>query len=133
MIKAFEKFKVLTEAELHARYEINLETYNKTINIEAQLMVLMANRYILPAALEYQKSVGQSVAAAKAGGVPSKEGKKHLTQLVKLIDALQGADRQARQRRRITATPAPRSTPSTCATPSCRRWPSCATSAISSS
>jgi glutamine synthetase len=31
--------------------------------------------------------VGQSVAAARAGGVPSKEGKKHLAQLVKLIDA----------------------------------------------
>ena len=87
VIKAFEKFKVLTEAELHARYEINLETYCKTINIEAQLMVLMANRYILPAAFEYQKQVGQSVAAAKAGGVPSKEGKKVLVQIVKLTDA----------------------------------------------
>ena len=49
-------------------------------------MVLMANRYILPAAFEYQKQVGQSVAAAKAGGVPSKEGKKHLAQIVKLVD-----------------------------------------------
>ena len=87
VIKAFEKFKVLTEAELHARYEINLETYCKTINIEAQLMVLMANRYILPAAFEYQKQVGQSVAAARAGGVPSKEGKKVLAQIVKLTDA----------------------------------------------
>jgi glutamine synthetase len=87
VIKAFEKFKVLTEAELHARYEISLETYNKTINIEAQLMVLMASRYIVPAALEYQTKVGQSVAAARAAGVPSKEGKKHLTALVKLIDA----------------------------------------------
>ena len=87
VIKAFEKFKVLTAAELHARYEINLETYCKTINIEAQLMVLMANRYILPAAFEYQKQVGQSVAAAKAGGVPSKEGKKVLVQIVKLTDA----------------------------------------------
>jgi len=46
----------------------------------------MANRYILPAAFEYQKQVGQSVAAAKAAGVPSKEGKKHLVALVKLID-----------------------------------------------
>ena len=35
---------------------------------KAQLMVLMANRYILPAALEYQKQVAQSVAAVKAGG-----------------------------------------------------------------
>ena len=87
VIKAFEKFKVLTAAELHARYEINLETYCKTINIEAQLMVLMANRYILPAAFEYQKQVGESVAAAKAGGVPSKEGKKVLAQIVKLTDA----------------------------------------------
>ncbi len=87
VIKAFEKFKVLTAAELHARYEINLETYCKTINIEAQLMVLMANRYILPAAFEYMKQVGQSVAAARAGGVPSKEGKKVLAQIVKLTDA----------------------------------------------
>ena len=31
-----------------------LEQYVKTINVEAQLMVLMANRYILPAALAYQ-------------------------------------------------------------------------------
>jgi glutamine synthetase len=84
--RAFEKYKVLTKEELHARYEISLETYNKTINIEAQLMVLMANRYILPAAFDYLKNVGESVAAARAGGAPSKEGKKHLTQLVKLID-----------------------------------------------
>jgi glutamine synthetase len=87
VVKAFERYKVLTEAELHARYEISLETYNKTINIEAQLMSLMAGRYILPAALDYLKQVGQSVAAAKAAGVPSKEGKKHLTTLVKLVDA----------------------------------------------
>ena len=87
VVKAFETYKVLTGAELHARYEISLETYCKTINIEAQLMALMANRYILPAALEYQKQVGESVAAARAGGVPTKEGKKHLGQLVKLIDA----------------------------------------------
>jgi glutamine synthetase len=87
VIKAFEKFKVLTEAELHARYEINLETYCKTVNIEAQLMILMAARYILPAAFEFQKRVGESVAAARAGGVPSSEGKKHLAVIVKLTDA----------------------------------------------
>jgi glutamine synthetase len=86
VVKTFEKFKILNERELHARYEINLENYSKTINVEAQLMVLMANRYILPAALEYQKRVGESVAAAKAGGAPSKEGQKHLARLVGLVD-----------------------------------------------
>jgi glutamine synthetase len=86
VVKTFETFKVLTGRELHARYEINLENYSKTVNVEAQLMVLMANRYILPAGLEYQKRVGESVAAAKAGGVPSKEGAKHLVKVVSLVD-----------------------------------------------
>jgi glutamine synthetase len=86
VVKTFEKFKVLSERELHARYEVNLENYSKTINVEAQLMVLMANRYILPAALEYQKRVADSVAATKLAGVTSKEGGKHLTRLVGLVD-----------------------------------------------
>ena len=68
MVKTFEKYKVLNERELHARYEIALETYIKTVNVEAQLMVLMANRYILPAALEYQKDVAESVKAVRDGG-----------------------------------------------------------------
>jgi glutamine synthetase len=88
VVKMFEKHKVLTARELKARCEINFEAYNKTINVEAQLMVLMANRYILPAALEYMKQVGQTVAAARAGGVPTKQGKVLLTRLVKLTDTL---------------------------------------------
>jgi glutamine synthetase len=85
-VKTFEKFKVLTERELHARFEVNLETYCKTLNVEAQLMVLMANRYILPAALEYQRRLAESVAAVKAAGVISKEPKKLLDRLTKLVD-----------------------------------------------
>jgi len=48
--------------------------------------VLMANRYILPAALEYQRQVGGSVAAVKAAGSKSVEGKKTLDRLTKLVD-----------------------------------------------
>jgi glutamine synthetase len=88
VIKAFETYGVLKERELKARFEVALEQYNKTVNIEAQLMVLMANRYILPAALQYTKEVGQSVAAARAGGVPTKQGKALLGTLVKLTDKL---------------------------------------------
>ena len=86
VVKAFEKFKVLNERELHARHEINMETYCKTLNVEAQLMVLMANRYIVPAALEYQRRVADSVRAVKAAGSTSREGKKLLDQLTKLTD-----------------------------------------------
>jgi glutamine synthetase len=85
-VKLLEKYKILNEREIHARYEIFLENYNKTINVEGQLMVLMANRYILPAALEYQKRVGQSVAAVRAGGGKSTQGKKLLSSYTKLVD-----------------------------------------------
>ena len=88
VIGLFEKYKVLNERELHARYEIMVETYNKTVNVEGQLMVLMANRYILPAAFEYQKQVAQSVAAVRQAGGKSVEGKKLLDRLVKLTDRL---------------------------------------------
>src|SRR5687767_1309811 len=67
-VKLLDKYKILNEREIHARYEIFLENYNKTINVEANLMVLMANRYILPAALQYQTQIGQSVAAVKSAG-----------------------------------------------------------------
>ena len=58
----------MNERELRARYDINVEAYNKTVNVEAQLMMLMANRYILPAALTYQTQVAQNVTAVKAAG-----------------------------------------------------------------
>ncbi len=87
-VALFEKYKVLNEREVHARYEIMVETYNKTVNVEGQLMVLMANRYILPAALEYQKQIAQSVSAVKAAGGKSAEGKKLLDQLTGYVDEL---------------------------------------------
>jgi glutamine synthetase len=85
-VQAFEKYKVLNERELHARFEVNLEAYVKSINVEAQLMVLMANRYILPAAFQYQTQVAESVAAVKAAGGVARETKKLLTDLTKLVD-----------------------------------------------
>jgi glutamine synthetase len=85
-VATFEKYKVLNSRELHARYDIMVETYNKTVNVEGQLMVLMANRYVLPAALEYQKQVAQSVAAVKAAGATTAEGKKLLGAIIKLTD-----------------------------------------------
>ncbi|HTI40174.1 MAG TPA: glutamine synthetase III, partial [Vicinamibacterales bacterium] len=88
VIAAFTKYKVLNERELHSRYEIMLEMYNKTVNVEGQLMVLMANRYILPAALDYQKQVAQSVSAVKSAGGRSAEGAKMLGVATKLTDEL---------------------------------------------
>ena len=91
VVAAFEKYKVLNEREVRARYDIMVEQYIKTVNVEGQLMVLMANRYILPAAFEYQKQVAQSVAAVKASGGRSVQGKKVLDALTKKTDAFKVA------------------------------------------
>ncbi len=86
VIEVFEKYNVLKEREVRSRYEIMVETYAKNVNVEGQLMVLMANRYILPAALEYQKRVAESVAAVKAAGGESVEGRKLMDAVTRLTD-----------------------------------------------
>jgi glutamine synthetase len=88
VIKAFEKYGVLNEREVHARYEVALEQYNKTVNIEAQLMVLMANRYILPAGFRYQGQLASSVAAVKSVGASAKETRRTLDQVTKIVDEM---------------------------------------------
>ncbi len=87
-VKTFVKHKVLNDRELHARYEIALETYVKTVNVEAQLMVLMANRYILPAALKFQKDVAESVSAVREAGGSARESKKLLDAVTTAVDDL---------------------------------------------
>ncbi|MGC4080815.1 MAG: hypothetical protein QM736_01515 [Vicinamibacterales bacterium] len=91
-----------TSAKLHSRYEIIVETYNKTINIEAQLMVLMANRYILPAALEFAKQVGQSGGGREGGRRQDCRGQEAPRQSHQADRRIQEEDGQARRRSSIT-------------------------------
>ena len=85
-VALLERYKILNEREIHARYEVFLENYNMTLNVEGQLMVLMASRYILPAALEYQKRIAESVTAVKQAGGSSASGKRLLAYYTKLVD-----------------------------------------------
>ncbi len=61
----FSKFGILQEDELVSRYNIMLEGYCKTINVEALLTANMATTMILPAALEYQNRVATTVVQTK--------------------------------------------------------------------
>jgi len=60
-IKLFSKHKVFNATELHSRYEIYLEQYSKTINIEALTMIDMAKRQILPAVVRYSTELANSI------------------------------------------------------------------------
>jgi glutamine synthetase len=65
VIKLFDKYNVLTPRELKSRYEIYLETYVKTVLVEAKLVVKMGKTIILPAAIKYQAEL--SAASAVSG------------------------------------------------------------------
>lgn len=68
-IALFEGHSVLNKTELHSRYEILLEQYIKTINIEALTMLDMAKKQILPAVFKYSTIVAQSINEIKTTGV----------------------------------------------------------------
>ncbi len=90
--KLFSKYGIFNERELHSRYEILLENYKKTINIESQLTIQIASRMILPAALRYQSEIAQAVSNLKATGatVPKAQAAL-LAEVVAAIDDLQAA------------------------------------------
>lgn len=64
-IRLFAKHHVLSETELHSRYEIFMEQYIKHINIEAQTMIDMTKRQIIPAAIKYTTSLAASINGVK--------------------------------------------------------------------
>ena len=65
-IALFTKHAVYNEAELEARCEILLETYVKTVNIEALTMVDMIKKDIIPAVSSYTEEISNTALAKKA-------------------------------------------------------------------
>ncbi|NVN89429.1 MAG: glutamine synthetase III [Desulfuromonadales bacterium] len=65
-VELFLTHKVFTETEIHSRYEIMVEQYVKTINIEALTMIDMAKHSIMPAATSFATEVAQSISAVAA-------------------------------------------------------------------
>jgi glutamine synthetase len=65
-IRLFTQHKVLSEVEMHSRYEIMLENYCKTLNIEALTMIEMARREILPAVIGYMKELSETALSKKS-------------------------------------------------------------------
>ena len=64
-IALFTKHGVLSETEIFSRYEITLENYCKTIDIEAITMLDMARKNILPAVMRYTRYLAETAMAKK--------------------------------------------------------------------
>ena len=90
-VELFTKYKVFNERELQSRYVIFSEKYVKEVTIEANMMLMMARTMILPAALEYQGRVAQTVSSVKAAGIDPSAQAEHLRELTETISHFQAA------------------------------------------
>ncbi len=64
-IALFEEMKVLNRVELMARYEIALEEYVKTVQIESRVLGDIARNHIVPTAVRYQNTLIENVKGLK--------------------------------------------------------------------
>jgi glutamine synthetase len=90
-VKAFEAYDVLSERELHARYEVFLEQYVTTINIEGETAASIARTMLLPAAVTWATTLGL---AGDGAGVTRLKGEADgfVDQFVEAIFALEEAN-----------------------------------------
>ncbi len=65
-VALFELFGVLSPVEMHARYEVALESYAKVVNIEALTMLQMANQQLMPAIAAYSSDVAAAAGSKMA-------------------------------------------------------------------
>ena len=64
-IDLFVRNGILTEAEIRARFEIELETYSKQLRIEALTMIDMAEKNITPAVISFVSKLSDAAIAKK--------------------------------------------------------------------
>ena len=92
-VEMLTSLKIFSEAEIRSRYEICLENYCKTVNIEGLTMVDMARKEILPAVEAYLGNLSGTVAAKTAAvpGLACKYEKDLISKLSKLADEISDA------------------------------------------
>ena len=90
-VEMFQRTKVFTSTECHARYEIMLEDYAKHIHIDASTMVSMVGRHIVPAGYEYLSSLSRAEYYTEQNGFACASAKASVGKLCVTIDRTVGA------------------------------------------
>ncbi len=87
-VDLFKKYEVLSPAEVESRKHIAVEKYVKQLMIEAETMVSIARSQILPAALEHQGLMADTINSTEAAGVKCEGEKKALREFLGLVTDL---------------------------------------------
>ncbi|MFR7592952.1 MAG: glutamine synthetase III [Longibaculum sp.] len=89
-IQMLESLGVYTKKELASRYEILLDNYNKTIQVEALTASKMAHNEIYPAVVSYLKTITRTALEVKEAGIDNQfliEDVQELSQLLSQMKA----------------------------------------------
>ena len=65
-IDLFEQFGVLSETEVRSRYEVELEKYNKVMNVECRVMKRLVRRDYLPAINKFAAEIARHMSDVRA-------------------------------------------------------------------
>lgn len=91
-VELFTSHQILTEGELHARYEVQMENYLDTVKIEGEVIREMVYTLVIPGAVRYQKELLENIQLLLSVGmdrtlaaVPSQVA----TEIGNLLNALQ--------------------------------------------
>jgi len=95
-VELFEKYKVLSERELHSRYEVYSEAYDMTVAIEADCAVTVARTLIAPAVVDYEEELARAIADVESVGAGDMSATREL-----LSDICREADKLLRTARKL--------------------------------
>lgn len=85
-VELLGKYGIFSEEEIHARMEILLENYCKTLNIEARTMIEMTNKEILPACMEYMNMLASEISKKASICIPAVTETDLLKKISVLVD-----------------------------------------------
>lgn len=85
VIKMFSHFGILSESELHARYEIYHEQFIKTINTEVMTMISLVQKQLIPALM---REIRQGVRTVDSLDTTSTYLTAHIQECTALLDEL---------------------------------------------
>ncbi|MFT3936064.1 MAG: glutamine synthetase III [Chitinophagaceae bacterium] len=103
-IQLFENNDVLTQVEVEARHEIELESYIKKIQIEARIMGELCTSHVLPAAIKYQNILIENIKGLKEIGLAESSyanQKQILTKIAQHISKISGLVEKMIETRKI--------------------------------
>ncbi|MBL4591235.1 MAG: hypothetical protein JKY96_04680, partial [Phycisphaerales bacterium] len=85
VLAMFDRFGVLSNAELTSRVEIFSEKYATQMRIEAEQMVVIARTMILPAVYKHQRNLAETIASTEGAGVDCSDLREELELFVALV------------------------------------------------